>query len=91
MSNNNTITLHVSDMTGQRQFVARDVPTDASWGETMDSIMGKMDLPANSPDDEAVWMGRLEREGRQLRANEIVGDACRDQDHVVFQKEVNAG
>ena len=85
-----TITLHVEDMSGQREFVARGVPTDASWGETMSSIVANMSLPRN-PGTESVWTGRLEREGRHLHSSEIVGDALEEGDRVVLQPEVNAG
>ena len=91
MSKSETITLHVQDMSGQREYLARDVPTDASWGETMGSILGNMSLPKNNPASPNVWSGHLEREGRHLHASEIVGDALVDGDQVVLQPEVNAG
>ena len=92
MSNKSqTITLHVQDMTGQREYLARDVPKDASWGETMGSILANMSLPKNNPASPNVWSGHLEREGRHLHASEIVGDALVDGDKVVLQPEVNAG
>jgi len=87
-----TITLHVEDVSGQRQYVAKDVPTDASWGETMRSFLASMSLPRNTPDGQkSIFTGRLEREGRHLHATEIVGDALQDEDRIVLQPEVNAG
>ena len=91
MSKQQTINLHVKDMSGQREFLARDVPTDASWGECMDGILAKMSLPRNTGSDGGVWAGRLEREGRHLHPSEIVGDALTDEDRIVLQPEVVAG
>lgn len=86
-----TVTLNVQDMSGQREFVARDVPKDASWGEVMHSVLNSMSLPQNVAGGESAWRGRLEREGRHLHASEIVGDVLQDEDRIVLQPEVNAG
>ena len=86
-----TLTLHVADMSGQREYVARNVSKDASWGETMGSILANMALPKNTPAGPSAWSAHLERESRHLHASEIVGDALVDGDKVVLQPEVNAG
>ena len=91
MANSETITLRVQDMSGQREFVARDVPKDSSWGETMKGIVANMSLPQNTPTSPNIWTGRLEREGRHLHTSEIVGDALENEDRIVLQPEVNAG
>jgi len=91
MAQSDTLTLHVQDMSGQREYVARDVPSDALWSEAMSSIVAKMSLPKNSPSGDSVWTGRLEREGRHLHGSEVVGDALQTGDHIVLQPEVNAG
>ena len=91
MSKSQTITLKVTDPSGQREFIARDVPTDASWGETMNGILAGMSLPKNDPASPNIWAGHLEREGRHLHANEINGDVLVDGDKVVMQPGVNAG
>ncbi len=91
MKDSKEITLHVEDMSGQREYVARGVPTDASWGETMDGIISRMSLPKNTPSGQSVWTGRLEREGRHLHASEVVGQVLEDGDRIVLQPEVNAG
>ncbi len=88
---NGTISLCVQDMSGQRQVVARDVRRDASWGETLDSLLTTMDLPKNEPAGTGGWAGHLEREGRHIHPSEIVGDALVDNDTVVLQPEVTAG
>ena len=90
MSEKGKITVHVQDVSGQREYLA-NVPTDASWGETLQSLLGHLSLPKNTPNSETVWTGRLEREARHLQASEIVGDALQDQDRIVLQPEVNAG
>ncbi len=91
MSDSDTLTLHVQDMSGQREFVARGVSREATWGETMNSIVATMSLPRNTPSGETVWSGRLEREGRHLHTSEIVGDSLETGDRIVLQPEVNAG
>ena len=84
------ITLRVSDVSGQRNVVVRDIPRDASWGQTMQAVLGRMSLPRN-PEVETIWKGRLEREGRHIHASEIVGEALQNEDHVVLHPEVQAG
>ncbi|KKL99770.1 hypothetical protein LCGC14_1811110 [marine sediment metagenome] len=92
MTDATTISLQIQDFSGQREFVVRDVPTDASWGEAMSQIVATADLPKNNPAGaEEVWVGRLEREGRHLHASEIVGDALEEGDRIVLQPEVTAG
>ncbi len=91
MNDQKTITLRVQDMSGQREFMARGVPKDASWGEIMPSILDNMSLPKNNPTGPNVWLGHLEREGRHIHTSEIVGDSLQDGDKVVLQPEVNAG
>lgn len=86
-----TLTLHVRDATGQREFTASGIPKDVSWGEAMQSILSNMDLPKNNPSGESIWMGRLEREGRHIHSSEIVGNVLEDGDKVVLAPEVNAG
>ena len=91
MENSNTISLHIQDMSGQREFVAKNIPRDAYWGETMGKILSNMQLPQNTPSSGNTWTGRLEREGRHLHTSEIIGDAMINEDHIVLQPEVNAG
>ena len=91
MKKEETISLQVEDMSGQREFRAREVPRDASWGETLQSIVAKMHLPKNNPTGTNVWRGRLDRESRHLHASEIVGQALQEGDKVVLEPEVRAG
>lgn len=88
MEKSEKITLHLQDATGQREFVARGVPKDASWGEALKSIVTNMNLPPNTPTE---WHGKLEREGRHLHSSETVGDALEDGDHIVLQPKTEAG
>ncbi|HUW58246.1 MAG TPA: hypothetical protein VMZ92_16535 [Planctomycetota bacterium] len=86
-----TITLRVQDVSEQREFVA-DVPTEATWGEAMASIVKSMQLPTNTPDgEETVYTGRLERQGRHLHPSEVVGDVLQNEDRIVMQPEITAG
>lgn len=90
MADNETLTLHLQDASGQREFVARDVPKEASWGEILKGMVANMSLPKN-PDGGNLWTGRLEREGRHLHTSEIVGEALEDGDKIVLAPEVDAG
>ncbi len=90
MSKPQTISLTVQDASGQREFVARDVPKDACWSEAMNAILAKMSLPRNDS-GENRWTGRLDREGRHLHGSEIVGQSLREGDRIVLQPETTAG
>ena len=86
-----TVSIRVGDMSGQRN-VMTDLPTDASWGEALNGILGKLSLPKNPAGEEpVVWTGRLEREGRHLHSSELVGDALQQDDEVVIQRDIQAG
>ena len=86
-----TVSIRVGDMSGQRNAVT-DLPTEASWGEALDGILGKLSLPKNPAGEEpVVWTGRLEREGRHLHASEVIGDALQEDDEVVIQRDIQAG
>ena len=89
MSKSEKIKLYVQDTTGQRECLA-DVDTDATWGETMNSILVSMALPRNNPSTGTIWAGRLEREGRHLHASEVVGQSLQDNDRIVLQPELVA-
>ena len=85
-----TVTVRVGDMVGQREIEA-DIQRDASWGEALNAILGRLSLPRNIDGEDQVWTGRLDREGRQLYTNEIVGDALQTGDKVVIQRDIQAG
>ena len=86
-----TLTLHFQDMSGQRRFVARRVPLDATFGDVRDSVVGRMALPPSTPDGENRWTGLLRREGRHLHGTEVVGDALVEGDRIELASEVIAG
>ena len=90
MASKETLTLHVQDASGQREFVARDVPKEASWGEILKGVVANMSLPKN-PDGQSLWTGTLQREGRHLHTSEIVGTALEDGDKILLSPEVGAG
>ena len=91
MSNSQTITLRVQDVSGQREIEMPEVRTDSSWAEVMRSALNA--LPHNTPaGNDTTWSARLDREGRSLHyGSEIVGDALVDGDRVVLQPEIAAG
>ncbi len=89
MANTETMTgisLHASDVSGQKTVNIPSVPPDATIGELMRGLLPKMQLPDNIP-----YQAHLEREGRHLHASERVSDALQTGDHVVLQPSIDAG
>lgn len=85
------LAIEASDVSGQKRFVAQDVPSDTTVAELVDGLLAPMDLPRVDPDGETiVYHARLEREARHLIANEVVGDALQDQDRIVVQPRISA-
>ena len=91
MKESQTMTLRFRDQSGQREYVARDIPVDALIGEVKESIVAAMNLPRNSPAGEVEYKCRLDRESRHLHESEVVGQAAADQDLIQMQPEAVAG
>ncbi len=86
------LTLYASDVSGQKRVTLRDVPTEATVGELLESLLSQMELPRNDPDGQPTqYAAHLEREGRHLHASETVGDALAPEDRIRLLPNVDAG
>ena len=84
--------LRVSDVSGQKVFSVATAPADATIGEMIKDLLGKMNLPANdSTGQPLTYHARLEREGRHLNAAERIGDALETGDRLTLQPNLDAG
>lgn len=82
----------VSDVTGQKVLAVTQVPTDATVGELMRGLIGRMRLPPNDTAGRPLtYHARSDREGRHLLGSERVADAVLPGDRVVLQPNVDAG
>ena len=87
-----SIDLRVADVSGQKHAEARGVPADSTVGELIHGLLTRMNLPRNDVSGRPLtYQARLDREGRHLRASEIVGDALQENDRIVLQPNVDAG
>lgn len=91
MKDSQTMTLRFRDQSGQREYVARDIPVDALFGEVKECVVAAMNLPRNTPTGEIDYKGRLDRESRQIHESEVIGKAAADQDLIQMQPEAVAG
>jgi hypothetical protein len=86
-----TLDLVVSDTSRQKVKTVEDVSSDYTAAELVQGLIDELSLPRNSPDGHAYsYQALLRREARHLGANERIGDACKDDDWLVLQPEVNA-
>jgi hypothetical protein len=82
----------VSDVSGQKLLNVSGVPVDATVGELVQGLIGKMRLPANDAGGRPLtYHARLDREGRHLQGTERVAEALKSGDRVVLQPNVDAG
>jgi hypothetical protein len=85
--------LHVraSDLTGQRSEPVR-APREATVGDWVEDLVARLGLKRKDAGGNPYeYHPRLEREGRHLNPSEIVGEALREDDHVVLHPNVHAG
>ena len=88
----NTITLHASDVSGQKSAEVNGVATEATVGELIEGLLPDLELPANDAGGRPLtYHALLEREGRHLHASETVGDALEADDQIVLQPNIQAG
>lgn len=84
--------LFVKDVSQQKALKLSRVPEDSTVGELVSSVVGELSLPPNdSSGNPVAYAARLEREGRQLHAAERVGDACKTEDQLTIQPNIDAG
>ena len=82
----------VSDVSGQKVLNVSNVPVDATIGELIHGLIGRMRLPANDSGGRPLtYHARLDREGRHLQGAERVSTAVLPGDRVVLQPNVDAG
>ena len=86
------VNLRASDVTNQKRALVNGVSLDTTVGELIQGLLGQMNLPRNDASGRALsYHARLEREGRHLRATELVGEALREEDRIVLQPNIDAG
>jgi hypothetical protein len=84
--------LLATDVSEQKNVEVDDVPTDAMVSEVLDALVRQMDLPRNDSEGRPlVYQALHTREGRNLRADEKVGEALSTGDRVVLQPNIDAG
>ena len=87
-----SIGLRVSDVSGQKTVRAAGVPGYTTVAELVQGLLHKIGLPRNDAEGRPLsYRARLNREGRHLNGNERVGEALKEDDHVVLQPNIDAG
>ena len=88
MENSETISLRC--VFGQRTFDVDGIPVDSTVGETIRaiSIADGVDFPLN---DATGYKIRSDDQGRLIQDSEIVGDALHDGEQVTIQEDLHAG
>lgn len=86
------IGFEVSDVTGQKRMNVNNLAPDASVGELINGVLGRMNLPPNDVEGRPLtYHARLDREGRHLHVSERVSDALQPGDRLVLQPNIDAG
>jgi hypothetical protein len=90
MSAAGTISVTVEDFTGQVRRKARGIPTDATVGDLVGSLMHELRLPANDSQGRSLTYSARAR-GESLAENDRVGDVLVEDDVVTLTQNVTAG
>ena len=85
-----TMTLVVEDFTGQVRHKASGVPRDATLGELISSVAGRLRLPENDSQGRPVTYAARAR-GASLNEGDRVGDVLEDNETVTLTQNVTAG
>jgi hypothetical protein len=85
-----TISVTVEDFTGQVRRKARGIPTDATVGELVGSLMHELRLPANDSQGRPLTYSARAR-GEGLADSDRVGDVLVEDDVVTLTQNVTAG
>jgi hypothetical protein len=86
------LNLEAADVTGQHGLKVKNFPPEATVGELIHGLVGKMNLTNTDPTGhDYSYHAFLEREGRHLHASETVGDALAEGDRIVLQPNIDAG
>ncbi len=87
-----TVAVRVSDVSGQKSVRASAIPAYSTVGELVSGLLAKMGLKRQDVEGRPLeYHARLEREGRHLNGSELVGDALKEDDHIVLQPDIQAG
>jgi hypothetical protein len=86
------LTLLATDVSEQKNVEVQDIPDDATVAEVLDALVRQMELPPNDSQGRPLLYQALHiREGRNLRADEKVGESLESGDRVVLQPNIDAG
>ncbi len=87
-----TMTIQASDVLGQNVANVSNIPADSTVHELVQGLLPRMRLPRMDPEGRSLtYRARLEREGRHLNGDEVVGDALQPDDRIVLQPNIMAG
>ena len=90
MGTTSTISVTVEDFTGQIRRRARGIPTDATVGELVNSLMREMRLPVNDSQGRPVTYA-ARAHGASLHEADRLGDVLQEDDVVTLSQNVTAG
>jgi hypothetical protein len=90
MGPTDTISVTVEDFTGQIRRRARGIPTDATVGDLVASLMHELRLPANDSQGRPLTYSARAR-GESLTESDRVGDVLVEDDVVTLTQNVTAG
>jgi hypothetical protein len=86
------IGINVSDVSGQKLVRASGVPLSTTINELLQGLLAKMGLARHDVAGKPLaYAARLEREGRQLNGEEVVGDSLENDDLIVLTPNIDAG
>jgi hypothetical protein len=85
-----TLTLRVEDSTGQIRRKARGVPTDATVGDFMSTLVEELRLPVNDSQGRPLTYA-ARANGESLLETDRVGDVLHEEDTVTLTQNVTAG
>ncbi len=88
--NEGTMTLMVEDFTGQVRHKASGIPRDATLGELIESVAGRLRLPVNDSQGRPVTYA-ARTNGVSLNEGDRVGDVLQENEVVTLTQNVTAG
>ncbi len=87
-----TLSLRITDFTGQRHARVSSVAPQSTIGELVRSLLSKLGLPESNVEGKPLaYQARLQREGRHVHASELVGQALEDNDEISLTPSIDAG
>jgi hypothetical protein len=85
-----TMSLMVEDFTGQMRHRASGIPRDATMGEVLASLAGRLRLPVNDSQGRPVTYAARAR-GASLNESDRVGEVLEENEVVTLTQNVTAG